>query len=76
MSLTPNEIKEHRREANHAYYTKNSQKWISHYRRSVKAQVGTGGLSAHRLPDFDDELKAIEKEMVRLGLRKTGSGRS
>lgn len=58
-----------RKEANHRYYIRNSSKWGEFYPKSISSQLGTGNLAAHKLVDENAELKAIHKELRRLGLK-------
>lgn len=64
------EKKASRKEANHKYYVRNHTKWGDFYPKSTASQTGTGDLGSHKLDDEKAEWKAINKEMIHLGLRK------
>ena len=57
-------------ESSRNYYRQNSTKWQVYNLNNHAAHNGTGLLGARRRKDTVEELKLIEKEMKRLGLRK------
>lgn len=59
--------KESRRETNHAYYIKNQKKWKM-YKRAAVTEIGTGNLGAHMRTNEAQERRAIDAEIMRLGL--------
>ena len=68
--MTSEERKASRKEANHAYYAKNSVKWGTFYPPSTSSMLGTGNLGAHKLDTEDAEGAAVRAEMRRLGIRR------
>lgn len=67
---TIEERKESRKDANHAYYAKNSAKWGTFYPSSTSSMLGTGNLGAHKLDSHSEEGAAVRAEMKRLGIRR------
>ena len=62
--------KEKANEASKEYYRQNSDKWRLYNLHNHAANTGTGLLGGRRNDNPMTELKLIEKEMKRLGIRR------
>ena len=62
--------KEKANEASREYYRKNSDKWRVYNIHNHAANTGTGILGPRRNLDPVVELQLVEKEMVRIGIRR------
>lgn len=54
------------------YYRNHQDRWMLnglYWDQQKHNKFGTGGLGCHRINDFDEEFKKIQKEFQQLGLR-------